>query len=71
MTLVKESCKKHVGELKMQIKVKQLKNKQFIGYVSVGKQNVYAIMNTSINEVLTGLNEWLTTVAKNQNTTFC
>lgn len=71
MILGRESCKKLEGELKMQIKVKQLKNKQFIGYVSVGKQNVYAIMNTSINEVLTGLNEWLTTVAKNQNTIFC
>lgn len=54
----------------MQIKVKQLKNKQFIGYVSVDKQNVYAIMNDSINEVLTGLNEWLI-VAKKRNTIFC
>jgi hypothetical protein len=71
MILGRESCKKLEGELKMQIKVKQLKNKQFIGYVSVGKQNVYAIMNTSINEVLTGLNEWLTTVAKKKNTIFC
>jgi len=53
----------------MQIKVKQLKNKQFIGYVSVGKQNIYAITNTSISEVLTGLNEWI--AVKNQNTTFC
>lgn len=69
MILAKESCKKHVGELKMQIKVKQLKNKQFIGYVSVDKQNVYAIMNHSISEVLTGLNEWI--AVKNQNTIFC
>jgi hypothetical protein len=69
MTLVKESCKKHVGELKMQIKVKQLKNNQFIGYVSVGKQNVYAIITNSVSETLLGLNEWI--AVKNQNIIFC
>ncbi len=53
----------------MQIKVKQLKNKQFIGYVSYNKQNIYAIIDDSISEVLTGLNEWI--AVKNQNTTFC
>ena len=54
----------------MQIKVKQLKNKQFIGYVMVGKQNVYAIITDSVNETLLGLNEWMI-VAKNRNTIFC
>lgn len=53
----------------MQIKVKQLKNNQFIGYVSVGKQNVYAIITDSVSETLLGLNEWI--AVKNQNTIFC
>lgn len=69
MILGKKSCKKREGDAKMQIKVKQLKNKQFIGYVSVGKQNIYAIMNHSISEVLTGLNEWI--AVKKRNTIFC
>ena len=69
MILGKKSCKKREGDAKMQIKVKQLKNKQFIGYVSVDKQNIYAIMNTSISKVLTGLNEWI--AVKNRNTIFC
>ncbi len=45
-------------------------NGQFIGYIRVGKINIYSVITESVDKTLDGINQWLI-VAKTKNIIFC